>query len=476
VQQCAGLFVRYLLDYPMGEKRFDKHLKQIVANISYEYQEGRLSAIALLTLIVEKLPKELLQKHAQLIFLPLVMQLVNDDSKDCREQLSKCIISLLKRSSTELLQIFQEYCLRWSEQAGPLRLASLQVFDLFIECRADFVKATSSEIQWICRLEHNLQQRKEADWEITYFSLVCIEKLIKDFRKILIQQATLVISITECLIDSHPWIKTSSSRILNAFFVSNSATPFLSQSNGLLFEIVQNLLFQLNLPEEQQNQDLSDLAIKTLTVAFPLMKKNHHFCYKDKPSKDDCDSGDGRDPVFWLIQRLSRIVKNKGAQRRMAVFKCYAAFSASNFEIVAPHLELMLEGLHRTITEAKNEIENQALSQRQTSSTFSPAGDTNIHGDAPVTEYTIAEQVLRLLEDNCTSSTDFLNAYAEVKRRAHGKKQQRKIDQKTEAVRNPQAAAERKIKKQERNKQRRKRRADEKRREWGGREKKYRSS
>ncbi len=76
----------------MGEERFEQHLKQVVANISYEYQEGRISGIILLTLIVEKLPEELLQRHSQILFLPLELQLLNDDSKDCREHLTKCII------------------------------------------------------------------------------------------------------------------------------------------------------------------------------------------------------------------------------------------------------------------------------------------------------------------------------------------------------------------------------------------------
>jgi U3 small nucleolar RNA-associated protein 20 len=460
----------------MGEERFEQHLKQVVANISYEYQEGRISGIILLTLIVEKLPEELLQRHSQILFLPLVLQLLNDDSKDCREHLTKCIILLLKRSSTELLRTFQEYCSRWSQQTGPLRLASLQIFGHFIDTRADFIKSSSLEISWMNRLEHNLQQRQEADWEITYFSLICVEKLIKDFKTALIQQTELLTGVTECLTDPHPWVRLCSSRILNAFFISNSATSLLSQRDGMLFEIVRNLLFQLNVSEEDHNQDLSDLVIKTLTFALPLMSEHPQFCYaKSKPDDDDLESDNRRDPVFWLLRRLSQIVKNKGSKRRMTVYKCFAAFSASNFDLVAPHLELMLEGLHRTSTEAKNEIENKALSQKRSSYSYSAAsGVPNGDVDTPATEHSLAEEVLRLLEDKCTSPSDFLNAYAEVKRRALSKKRQRITEQKVEAVQNPQVATERRIRKQENNKKRRKKRADEHRIERGGGEKKYR--
>eukprot|EP00536_Pseudo-nitzschia_multiseries_P000508 jgi/Psemu1/321642/estExt_fgenesh1_pg.C_60057 len=481
-QECAKLFVRYLLDYPMGEARFEQHLKQVVANIGYEYQEGRMSGIMLLHMLIEKIPQELLQKHSQHIFLPLVLQFLNDDSKDCREQVSNCIVLLFKRSSAEILKTFQDYCSRWSKQTGPLRLASLQVFGLLVDSRAEFIKISSLEVFWIRHLEETLRERDDLEWETVYFSLVCIEKLMKDFQTVLVQQVELMTIVTECLVDPHPWIKLSSSRVLSSFFATNSAVKFLSQKNGLLFEIVRNILFQLNASEGEQSQDLSELGIKTLTLALPLMIKHPELCYNDEKSTDEDPEGDdtGRDPLFWMMRRLSQIAKSKGSKRRMAVFKCYAAFGDSNFEAIATHLELMLEGLHRSSTEAKNEIELQSLSQKGSSAfgrqrrESNPNSSPNNDAGLPVTEHDMAEEVLALLEEKCTSSSDFLNAYAEVKRRAYNKKQRRKTEEKAEAVQNPEAAAERRIQKQQRNKKRRKRRSEEKTRDRRGGEKKYR--
>ena len=473
-QECARLFVRYLLDYPMGEGRFEQHLKQVVANISYEYQDGRLSGINLLSLVIEKLPQELLLRNSQHLFLPLVLQLVNDDSKDCRAEVSKCIMSLLKRSSTELLQTFQDYCSRWSSQTGPLRLASLQVLGLVVESRADFLKSNSLHLSWIHHLEQTLDGREELDWETTYFSLLCVEKMNKDFKSALIQQSKLMTSVTECLIDAHPWIKLSSARILNNLFMSNSALELVSRNKGMLFEIVRNTLFQFNVTEAEHSQDLSDLGVKTLVFALPLMAENPELCYTEEDDESDDEESkadNGRDPVFWLLRRLSQIARTKGRKRRMTVYKCYAAFASSNFQIVAPHLELMLEGLHRSSIEAKNEIQNQELSQKRSfSSMMAPITET----DVAETEHGFAEEVLGLIEERCESSTDFLNAYAEVKRRAYNKKQKRKTEQKIEAAQNPQIAAERRMKKQEQNKRRKKRRSEELSRHRRGGEKKYR--
>jgi U3 small nucleolar RNA-associated protein 20 len=477
-QHSATLFIRYLLDYPMSEQRFQEHMQQVVANVNYEYQEGRLSGISLLGMIIEKVPQELLEKHAQMLFLSLVLQLVNDGSKDCRERLSNCLVLLLERSSTELLLTFEEYCGRWGGETGPLRLASLQVFGILAETRPDFLRKNALDA-WIERLEESLYRRHEKDWEITYFSLVSIEKLSQhtDFQFALLEHSGLWSSITQCLTEQHPWIKMSACRILEKFFSSATATTVLARKDGLLFDIVRNLCFQLNSFEEQQNEDLSNLAVKNLSLALPLMKEHPRFCYVEDELEDGGAAAGKKDPVFWLLRRLSQIAKNKGGKRRLAVFKCYGAFASRNFEIIAPHLELILEGLHRTITEGRNELENHALSQKRKSTSsivqHRQQRDDRLNS-SDSHEYSMAEDVLRLLEESCTSPDQFLAAYAAVKRRSRDKKWRRKIEEKAEAITNPQAAAERKIKKQERNKQRRKRRAEEHRVERGGGEKKRR--
>jgi U3 small nucleolar RNA-associated protein 20 len=464
----------------MSEERFQEHLKQAVANISYEYQEGRLSGIALLGMVIEKMPQELLEKHAAMLFLPLVLQLVNDDSKDCRERLTKSFVVLLERCSTELLQTFQEYCGRWSMQTGPLCLASLQVFGVLVETRPDFLKKSSLDTFWVERLEENLQLRHKNDWETTYFSLLCIERLSKDFKFTLLEYDDLWSSVIQCLTDQHPWIKIASSRVLEKFFSSESATTILAKKEGLLFDIVRNLCFQLNSSDEQQNEELTNLAVKILALALPLMKAHPQFCYiADEVEEGGAAAGE-RDPVFWLMRRLAQISKNKGGKRRLAVFKCYGAFASSHFEIIAPHLELILEGLHRTIVEGRNEIENHALSQKSksTSSIVQHQKQQEYHQDTTTSadshEYTMAEEVFRLLEESCTSPDQFITAYAAVKRHARDKKMKRKIEEKAEAVQDPQAAAERKMKKQDRKKQRKKRRAEEQRHARGGERKRVR--
>lgn len=433
----------------MGEGRFEKHMKQIIANINYEYKDGRIAGINLFHTVIEKMPAELLAKQTRLFFLPLVLQMVNDESSKCREAVIKCLECLLKRSSTEMLQATHGYIVKWSKEAGPLQIAALQVLGIFTDVRADFIKQNHVLLSWLQNLQSNLSEN-HAEWEISYFSLLCIEKFRQSFESEVGDADTLWQGVVECLVNDHPWVRLASCRLLHEFFAASTLHKVLHGNPGMLFEIVRNLCFQINAREEDFSLELGEFCIKTLTLVLPLMSKSPHLCYADDAERN------GRNPVLWLVQRLSQIAKAKGSKRRIAVFKCFAAFSTLQPEIVSPHMELMLEPLNRSSMEARNEIENQSLSQKQ------EVGPNDI-----TSESNVAAEVLQVLEETAPSSEDFLKALASVKKKARDKKDHRKLEIKLEAANDPQAAAQRKIMKQEREKQRKKRRVQERRMDRG---------
>lgn len=465
----------------MGEARFEQHLKQVVANISYEYQDGRLSAIEMLTAIIEKLPDELLERHAQLLFMPLVLQLVNDDAKECREAVATCLSKFLARSSTEVVQSFHNYATRWCSGDGPMQVASLQIFGIFVESCGDFLRANNHVSQWIDRLTALLQKPRSAadEWEAAYFSLICVEKLAVGDGPSLFSEPNVELwnCIVERLVDSHPWIKLASCRIIQKLFASSADnTPkLLEQTPGMLFEIIKNLCFQLNVEEEEQSEDLSENAIKTLTLALPLAHSRPDLCF----TVDSPHAG-LRNPVAWTLRRLSAIAKPKGRQRRMAIFKCFAAFCTRHPDVILKcddtkqrqqYLEFLLEPLHRSDLEANNELENPHVLHKSFQMTSTSTGQKE---SAVMTESTLARDVLQLIEEGCNadSSADvFLQAYAAVKSRARDKKDQRKVEAKALAVQDPAAAALKKTKKHKDEKERRKRRVDERRHDRGAQKK-----
>ena len=467
--------INYLLNYPLGEERLEQHLKQIVVNVKYEFEEGRLSGINLVTMVVEKIPEPALEKYVQLFFLPLTLQLVNDTSQRCREGIANCLSSLLRRVSTEVVQSLFDFASRWSQGGVEVQKASLQLFSIFVDSREDFLKRGETVSQLVERLKDIIVDKSfdEADWETFYFSLLCLEKLTKPFPKVLATQHDLWTTITMCLGHPHHFLKLVSSRLINQHLESldalsltskDGSKTFLVERPGSLYEVARNLCYQLNAEEHHQNEEVTTLCIKALCWILPAMKQNPTLCYSEDSEKSD----DNNNPVGWAMKRLSSIAKPKGPLRRQAVFKAFAAFATVCPEVVFPtHLELMLEPLYRVDIETVNDVERPALLSAQQHNRYKRRS-SEPEGESIPAESVLARDVLRLLEDACEAQEDFLPAYAAVKTRAREKKEQRKLEISSEAVRDPQAAAKRRQKRTEQGKQRKKRRVDERRVKRGG--------
>lgn len=456
-QECGGIFVNYLLNYPMAQERFEQHVKQAVLNVAYDHEEGRLSAISLTATIVEKLPLPVLEKHSQVFFLPLTLQLVNDDSNECRHAVAKCLSQILERVSTETLKSLYNYVDRWgSQQDATLQRTALQLYGIFIETRGDFLKRGDTLAMLVEKLQHMLETCN--DWETTYFTLICLEKLSVQYEKCWVSRTELWSLIIDCLGNDHPWVRLSSARIVAAHltsldvetFTRNECGTFVTKLPGSLYDVARKFCFLLGVDEHEQDEDLNALAIKSLTWIIQAMKRYPDLCYADEELQKESD------PVLWLMTRLSNIAKPKGTKRRQAVFKCFAAFATVCGSIVFAHLELMLEPLHRSETEGYNELELATMHR------VDRPADASLSSEAQM-----AKDVLHLLEERCDSPDHFLRSYGAVKERARTKKEERKLLAKAEAVRDPQTAAKRKIRKQESEKKRRKRRIEERRRDRG---------
>ena len=489
-QQCCQIFMQFLIEYPMGKQRLEDHLKQMILNMKYEYEEGRISAIGLVGALINKLPTPMIEEHSQLFFLPLVLQLVNDDSKKCREAVAESIGNLLKRLSFDTVQTLYEYVVRWSSGSGvdalPLRRTSSQVFGIFVESRPDFLKRGSVAEDLVDSLQACFTSSNDEngtgtiEWELPYFTLICLEKIQNHFPSTMTTKNDLWVCIVKALIHPHAWVKQASSRLLNEHMTNltpkalvrpkkGSPKTFLVAVPGSLFEVARNLCFQLNAEDKEQVDAVNLLAIKLLTWIISTMSTSPELCFKDpggsvdsdKSADDDSANDDGeigKDPVRWLMTRLSNIAKARGSRRREAIFKCFAAFASScDPDIITPHLELMIEPLNRTLVEISSKAE-----QSQRRRPYNGADEAEL-----------PKEVMQLLEDQC-GTEPFLNALAAVKSKAREKREKRKQEAAAEAVHDPAAAAQRKIRKQAHEKKRRKRRVEENRVMRGGYAKKNR--
>jgi len=460
----------------MGKEKMENHLKQIVLNIQYEYEAGRLSSLSLLQTVIQKLPIPLLEENTQLFFLPLTLSLVNDESNLCRESAANCISFLLKRLSMESLQSLYEYVLRWSKgNERQLLRTSAQLFGLFLDTRLDYIRRTDiagdlSDIIFQCLLNEidsieNASISLGKEWELCYFYLLCVEKINIQIPNLIMKQEKIWLLLIKYLVHPHPWVQRTASRIIYSYLSQFDSSTlmqksgekkhviFLSSNPGSLFDLARNFCHQLGTDENKQMAETSILAIKSLAWIIRAMDSHSQLCFKEENEDiydngfDEIESEDRnmlvsthRKPVTWLVTRLSNIAKLQGDKRREAIFKCFAALTTScETSTMEPYLELMLEPLNRVIAENSNKS-NLA------------------ENSLPLLD--LSKELLQMLED--AFGTDaFLKAFTVVKDKAREKRERRKKELITEAVNDPKAAITRKIHKQEKEKRRKKRRVNE---------------
>lgn len=467
--QCSQIFLNYLVDYPMGSKRLNNHLQQIVLNLKYEYEEGRLSAINLLSSLIQKFPLPVLEEHAQLFFLPLVLSLVNDESKKCKEAVADCISLILKRLDTDTVQSLYDYVKRWSQPSGtesiPMQLASAQLFGIFVEARPDYVKRGRNSTDLADLIMQVISQHSSTDdndWELVYHYLVCMEKLNKYVPGAFGSNVNVWSSLVSLMAYPHPWIMQVSARLVSGHLsaidykelAQNGSDSLIAQVPGSLYDIARNSCRQLDVEDRLYVDATCTIAIKNITSAFKIMKLRPDLCYE--PEVDDEDEneelnpkGKSKDPCLWLMARLSNIAKPRGKHRRESVFKCFAALCTTcNPDDLVRYLQLMIDPIDRDIRDTAGKVRRGDFQE-------------NDPRDA------LPKEVLQILEDTC-GTDNYIKAYAKVNKNARQKREKRKQDIASEAIHDPVAAAQRKVSRGKKEQERKKRRIDENRSSRGG--------
>lgn len=107
------IVIAFIINYPLSDKRLTGHIKQLLKNCEYEYEEGRLAAIEMMHRVVKLLPVPVLDDFSQVIFFSLTLRLVNEQSRPCRVGIESVIASLIRRISSELVVQYLDYCKKW---------------------------------------------------------------------------------------------------------------------------------------------------------------------------------------------------------------------------------------------------------------------------------------------------------------------------------------------------------------------------
>ncbi|XP_076578925.1 small subunit processome component 20 homolog [Chaetodon auriga] len=130
---CRQIYLKYLLDYPLG-KKLREHLDFVVSQLQYEHDTGRESVLEMLAYIFQTFPQNLLLRHSGLFFAPLALVVVNDDSARCKKMAAMAIKALLTHLDLNHQNTLYSLVNTWlTAEKASLRRLGAQICGLFVE-------------------------------------------------------------------------------------------------------------------------------------------------------------------------------------------------------------------------------------------------------------------------------------------------------------------------------------------------------
>ena len=109
---CGQVFMKFVVDYPLSNKRRQQHLDELVCNLKYEYDSGRLSALKTFANVIDAWPVEALNEQCQTFFLHCTLRIANETNQACRVVLFKALAKLLLRVGSVEYVTLSDYVLQ----------------------------------------------------------------------------------------------------------------------------------------------------------------------------------------------------------------------------------------------------------------------------------------------------------------------------------------------------------------------------
>lgn len=219
---ARGIYFQFMMDYPQATNRLSKQIAFLIKNLEYDYVEGRQSVLELLHLLLSKTNGDLAQDLCGMLFVPLVMMMVNDDSPECREMAGALISKILERADDEKTKNFVGLLRTWLEQDEQplLRRVALQCWTMYIGSGKASTKEISFLFKQLVQLLQPDDQQSGEEWEILYYSLQAFAKLSEVAPSTALSAASKKswTNIFRCLVYPHAWVKLSAAKLVGLLF------------------------------------------------------------------------------------------------------------------------------------------------------------------------------------------------------------------------------------------------------------------
>ena len=438
---CSSIFLLFLLDYPLGEKRLQGHLQFLLTNLNYEHENGREAALYMLETMLKKFPEQLVEAWSEILFLPLVTRLVNDNSSTCRSKVGVLLGMLLKRVSPVKRDKLAKYCEKWlAGLDSRLQRAAAQTLGMLAEAEGSAFgrRVIQDFISLLTRVLEQSDAPDEDEWQSLYYVLLLIQKIHQFCPGELAwspKTQSCWLAAQCLLLHQHSWVRSAAGRLMGSALADrNVGEAMLAyQGNGAAGSLA--LKFFRQIDSDTADEALAAQAIKCIVFLSSTMLGEDGDLLKSRNDDDDEDAvGDTADFVhldqlvslFGLCRRMSRLADDKSfgrqMQRGLALRFIGALSSRLGSKDILPYLPILLRPLYR-ITEPGAVVGN------------------------PPEVVTLAEEIMAHLR-TLIGGDELLKAYNAAREEVLKNRAERKRKDVVQNLVDPEAAAKRRLRKQ----------------------------
>ena len=482
---CGQVFFKFMVEYPLAQKRRQQHLDDLIANLKYEYEGGRLAVIGLLRNIVNNWPAKALNEQAKNFFLHFTLRVANETSTPCRIAIFQTLEVFLKEVEQNEYKLLIDFLLQWmhprdnfSDQTNRMTCASLQTICIAVQAQAAFFRGSVAEelaSQCFAHITREAQCVESVDtlnivesdsgiltpgiglnnwcpngcsWEPSFFALSTLESCLKS-DVILNCTSPFFQDVTTMLLHRHHLIRVAACRFLGQYFAHSQNNKNLDK------DVIVLILRKLCRVLEGSYLDkmIVDAVVRNLCFLSKLLCELSESSNSQRTPIVDCkkrnvgpDFEDELKPLNWIFHRMSFLARKKRLDHEATRFELRAtavlqwmALMLQIDGVGSTYASVILAPVFRLVNSNARECSNDLRS--------------------------VAQELMEMLQGKISKEL-FMTVHETTRARVTEEKAERKRMRAQERIRDPKAAA---LFKQRRNEAKKRNREKRKTKSYGKR-------